>query len=232
MQFFVRRGFGAGWISLAVALAAASWSRAADAVAPAPVMSEPGKLLVDDSFAASLPKPWRGAMGRWEVADGAVQGTERAEQKHQAVLRRPLAFADAIISFAFRLDHARQISLSVNDAKEHVCRVVITPRGFVVQKDDHDHEGPDRPVVFARISMPIAAGEWHTATVEIAGAEMVAQIDGATHVGFGAHELLDRPKANFGFTAAGGPAEFRDVKVWAAKARADWPETKKKLAAK
>jgi hypothetical protein len=84
-------------------------------------------------------------------------------------------------------------------------------------------------VAFARVPMKLAAGEWHTATVELYGSEMVAQIDGAGHIGFGAHELLDRPKANFGFTAAGGPAEFRDVKVWEANPRSDWAETKARL---
>src|SRR5205814_10338800 len=114
-----------------------------------------------------------------------------------------------IISFSFRLGESRQISLSVNDAKEHVCRVTINSRGFTVQKDDHDHDGPDKPVVFARVAMPISAGEWHTALVEINGSEMVAQIDEATHVGFGGRELLGRREGSFGVTAAGGTGEVR-----------------------
>jgi hypothetical protein len=82
------------------------------------------------------------------------------------------------------------------------------------------------------VPVTIAPGEWHTAVVEINGAEMVAQIDGAAKAGFGAHELLDRPKANIGFTVAGGPAEFRDLTVTAAKPRSDWAETKRRLSAK
>ena len=197
-----------------------------------PLMTERGAALADESFTHARPKTWRGNIGRWEVVDGSLHGTEKPEQKHQAVLRRPFSFRNVIIAFSFRLDQSRQISLSVNDQKEHVCRLIITPRGFTVQKDDHDHAGPDKPVVFARVNGSIAAGEWHTALVEINGAEMVAQIDDASHVGFGAHELLDRPKANFGFTAAGGTAEFRDVKVWEAKPRADWAQTKQRLAAR
>jgi hypothetical protein len=195
-------------------------------------MTVPGAVLVDDAFTSVRPNTWRGNIGTWVVADGALHGTEIAAQQHQAVLRRPLAFTNAVIAFSFRLDHARQISLSINDAKEHVCRLLINARGFVVQKDDHDHTGPDKAVVFARVPLVITPGEWHTALVELSGPEMVAQIDGATHIGFGAHELLDRPKANFGFTAAGGTAEFRDVKVWAATPRADWAEAKQRLRAK
>lgn len=197
-----------------------------------PIMTEPGAVLADEDFAKAIPKTWRGNIGRWEVTDGALHGTEKPEQKHQAVLRRHFAFKNAIISFSFRLGQSRQISLSINDEKEHVCRLLINARGFTVQKDDHDHDGPDKAAVFARVAMPIAVGEWHTALVEINGSEMVAQIDDASHVGFGGHELLDRPKANLGFTAAGGTAEFRAVKVWDAKPRADWEETKKKLPAK
>lgn len=225
-------GSRAALLFFAVFAAIVSPSARADGGPLKPIMTEPGAVLVADSFASSIPKGWRGNVGKWEVADGVVRGTEKKEQKHQAVLRRPLEFKNAVISFSFRLGESRQISLSVNDAKEHVCRVLINPKGFVVQKDDHDHDGPDKAVVFARIAMPIAVGEWHTALVEICGSEMVAQIDGAKQVGFGAHELLDRPKANFGFTAAGGTAEFRDIKVWDATPRADWAETKRRLAAK
>jgi hypothetical protein len=197
-----------------------------------PLMTEPGPLLADESFRDSMPKTWKGNIGTWEIADGSLRGTEKKEQNHQAVRRRAFAFKNVIIAFSFRLDQSRQISLSVNDAKEHVCRLIINDRGFTVQKDDHDHDGPDKAVVFARIAMPIAKGEWHTALVEINGSEMVAQIDDAKHVGFGGHELLDCQKANFGFTAAGGTAEFRDVKVWEAKPRAEWAATKQTLAAK
>ena len=70
------------------------------------------------------------------------------------------------MTFSFRLGGARQITLSVNDAREHVCRGLINPKGFVVRKDDHDHEGPNKAVVLARVPMALATGEWHTAVVE------------------------------------------------------------------
>jgi hypothetical protein len=209
-----------------------TWLLRAETAKPVPLMTEPGETLVNDPFATTLPKTWRGAMGQWSCEDGALRGIEVAANKHQAVIRRPLAFTNVIITFSFRLDGAKQISLSVNDAKEHVCRVLINPKGFTVQKDDHDHDGPDKAVVFARVPMTLAPGEWHTAVVEINGPEMVAQIDGAAKVGFGSHELLNRPKANLGFTVAGGPAEFRDVTIAVAKPRADWAETKRRLAGK
>lgn len=216
-------------IGLAAALLASAALAGAGQPTMAPLMTLPGEVLTHDTFAESLPKTWRPAKGTWTCEGGVLRGTEIASDKHQAVIRRSLAFTNAIITFSFRLDQARQISLSINDAKEHVCRLVINSRGFVVQKDDHDHDGPDKPVVFARVPANFAASEWHTAVVEINGQEMVAQIDGTTKVGFGGHELLDRPKANFGLTVAGGPAEFRDLSIVAAASRPDWAETKARL---
>jgi hypothetical protein len=195
----------------------------------APVMTTAGDALTNDTFAGALPKAWRPGKGTWTCESGVIRGVEVPADKHQAVMRRALGFTDAIVTFQFRLDKARQISLSINDAKEHVCRLIVTPRGFTVQKDDHDHDGPDKAVVFARVPLALAPGEWHTAVVEISGPNLVAQIDDGAHVGFGAHELIDRPKANFGLTVAGGPAEFRDLKIVAATPRVDWAETKARL---
>lgn len=215
--------------ALALTFSASSPARAGQL---APIMTTPGAMLATDSFASALPRTWHAAKGTWVAEGGVLRGTEIAADKHQAVIRRPLAFTNAIITFSFRLGAARQISLSINDAKEHVCRLLITPRDFVVRKDDHDHDGPDKPVEFARVPLKFAPDEWHTAIVEINGAEMVAQIDSGAKAGFGAHALLDRPKANLGFTVAGGPAEFRDISITAAQLRADWAETKRRLAAK
>lgn len=192
-------------------------------------MTAPGESLAADSFVTALPKPWTAGKGTWTVENGIVRGTELPADKHVAVMRRPLAFTNAIISFSFRLDRARQISLSINDAKGHLCRLLIDSKGFLVRKDDHDHEGPDKAVNFARVAMPLSADEWHTAIIELNGSEMVAQIDRADKIGFGSHPMLETKKANFGVTVAGGPAEFRDIKVVAATPRADWLETKNKL---
>jgi hypothetical protein len=202
----------------------------AESPKPAPIMTTAGAALTNDTFADALPKAWRPGKGTWTCESGVIRGIEVPADKHQAVMRRAVNFKDAIVTFQFRLDQARQISLSINDAKEHVCRLIITPRGFTVQKDDHDHDGPDKAVAFARVPMTIRPGEWHTAIVEMSGPNLVAQIDDGSHVGFGAHDLIDRPKANFGLTVAGGPAQFRELTIVAATARADWTDTKARLA--
>jgi hypothetical protein len=199
---------------------------------PTPVMTTAGAALATDSFAAALPKPWNAGKGTWTVEGGVVTGLELAADKHQAVVRRPLAFKDAIISFSFRLDGARQISLSINDAKGHLCRLIVDPRGFTLRKDDNDKDkGADKPITFSRVAMTLAPNEWHHAVVELQGSEVVAQVDGATKIAIGENPMLDRAKTNFGFTVAGGPAQFRDISIVAAKPREDWGATKAKLKA-
>ena len=38
---------------------------------------------------------------------------------------------------------------------------MITPKMIAVQKDDNDHDGPDKAVVFARFPVDFKNGEWH-----------------------------------------------------------------------
>lgn len=206
---------------------------------PATVLAERGKLLVSEDFSSEVEqakaqpgKPWttgwRLRPGKWEFVDGAMKGTEVAADKHGAVARFPLTFRDVVIQYEVRLDDCRQTTLSINDLKEHVCRVLISPSGFTAQKDDHDHEGPDKAEVFGKAPVPVGTGEWKTVVLEIVGGEMAAHIDGKIIAG--SHELIGTAKANFGFTVAGNGASFRNLRVWEATPNAAWPKTKAGLA--
>lgn len=193
---------------------------------PKTLLAERGKMLYsDDLKTAPDGKEWKAAKGKWEVADGALKGAEIPEDKHGAVTRHPLAFKDAVIQFEIKLDGAKGTSLSINDAKEHVARVSIAPTGFTVQKDDHDHDGPDAAAIFGRRAVKFAPGEWHTVVVEFVGDTMLASVDGANPT-FGSNELLATQKANLGFTVAGQTASFRNLRVWEATANKDWEKTK------
>lgn len=193
---------------------------------PKTLLTERGKVLYsDDLNTAPDGKAWRAAKGKWEVTDGAVRGAEIADEKHGAVTRHSLAFKDAVIQFEVKFDGARGTSLSINDAKEHVARVSLSPTGFTVQKDDHDHDGPDKAAVFGRRNVKLAPGEWHTVVVEFLGDTMLVSVDGANPT-FGANELIATPKANLGFTVAGQSASFRNLRVWEANANKEWEKTK------
>jgi hypothetical protein len=175
-----------------------------------------GKLAVSQDFAKAVEPGWRVGKGDWKIVDGAWQGAEIPADMHGAVARYNLEFTDAVIEFDFRLDGAKSISLTINDKKEHVCRLSIRPTGFIVTKDDHDHAGPDERVVLADEKTELKPGAWYHARVEIVGPRMTAQVGDASKpvkpIG-GEHELISVKKANLGFTVAGQTASFRNLRV-------------------
>ncbi len=207
---------------------------------PKTLMTERGKMLFSEDFAKPIQKAkmekgkaptagWRVAKGKWENLDGALKGTEIKADMHGAVARYPLEFKDVIIQYDVRVDGCKMTTLSINDAKEHVCRVLINKDGFTAQKDDHDHAGPDKAVKFGTAKMDIKPGEWKTVVMEIKGKEMVAHIDGKAVAG--ADDMINVSKANFGFTVSGESASFRNLKVWEALPNDGWSKTKSKLTA-
>lgn len=199
---------------------------------PATLLAERGKEVFSEAFDKQPDKTvWRPAKGKWEIVDGAMKAAELKEDNHGAVARHVMAFKDAVFQFEFKLDGCRTISFSVNDAKEHVCRVVINKAGFLTQKDDHDHDGPDKAVQFDRKTIKLDDGQWHTAVVEIVGETILASIDGK-EASFGSHELIGTPKANFGLTVGGESAWFKNVKAWEATPNKDWEKNKEKLGKK
>jgi hypothetical protein len=191
------------------------------------LMTEPVKLLHREELNQPLGKDWIGKPGDWTIVDGALRGAERKADMHGAVRRLPLNFTSAIIQYEFKLDGAGQSSLSINGVKGHVCRVILRPDSLAVQKDKDKKTGAPG-VVLERREVKIAPGQWHTLTVELHGKEMLASLD-SKHVAFGAHDGIDVPKANLGFTVAGQSASFRNLHVWEARSNPRWEATRQGL---
>jgi hypothetical protein len=199
--------------------------------ADGPLLAVPGEVVYENSLAEKPAAPWRAAKGRWEAVEGALRGSELPEDKHGAVLRLIGPVPDnVVIEYEFRFtEGAKSTTLSINDAKDHVCRLLMTPRTFTVQKDDNDHEGPDKPVVFSRQMANLAPGQWHKVRLEIIGNTMLGQCDG--HVGHGSHELIGKKKVNFGFTVSGQSVDFRNLKISQATPNPQWEKIKGDLPA-
>jgi hypothetical protein len=106
--------------------------------------------------------------------------------------------------------------------------MLFNAAGFTVQKDDHDHDGPDKAVIFGRVARPLKAGEWHSAVIEIVGDTMLGSLDGQNAT-FGSNALIGTEKANVGFTVSGEGATFRNLRMWEASEKSDWAATKAKL---
>lgn len=195
---------------------------------PANLLAIPGKVLYQNDLAGEVGAPLKVAKGKWEAVEGVLRGSEVAADDHAAVVKLAAPFKDAVFEYEVRfVGDAKSTSLSINDAKDHVCRVSLTPTSVTVQKDDHDHEGPDVAEVFHRLKADLKSGEWHKVRLEMVGSEMVGRCD--DFVGFGSHDLIGTQKASFGFTVSGESVEFRNLRVYEAKPNPEWESLKKKL---
>lgn len=191
--------------------------------------AERGKQVLADDFAGpALAPEWKPLKGKWEVAGGAVKGTEKAEDQHAAVIRRDVVARDLVVQFSFRFDGGKSTALSFNDKKGHVCRVGITPAGFSVARDKPTRNSEEKQVQLDRQPVAVAPGEWHTMVVEIVGKTMVATLDGKT-VAFGSHDAIDGEKTNIGFPVSGDGVSLKAVRVWEAAAPADADAAMRKL---
>ncbi len=202
------------------------------AEAPATLLAQPDKEILHDALTKDTKgAEWKIAKGKWERTPEGIHVEELPADSHGAASRVPMKLQDFVASFEFRFDGAKSISLSINDAKEHVARVMITPAALRIQKDDHDHDGPDKAVVFLNQAQAFEAGSWHSVVLEMVGDTMVATIDSKIS-GFGSNELFKAEKANPGFTCGGQSATFRNFSIWSAKAepKATWKEASVKIA--
>jgi hypothetical protein len=188
------------------------------------LLAIPGKLIYENTFASGQDAKWKTAKGKWEATGGALRGSEKPEDHHPGVTRMPLAQQDFIIQYEFKLEGAKMTTLSVNGKKDHMARILAGPDYVQVQKDDSDHEGPDKPVVFARMAADNKAGTWHKVRMELVGDTMLGKVDEL--VAFGSNDLFKNEKGNFGFTVAGQSVDVRNLKVWTATKNPEWDSIK------
>ena len=193
-----------------LALAAAGFCAATND----PGFSDRGKLLFSDEFnGASLDPSWMGKPGKWELANGSIRASERAEDKHAAVRRHPLAYHDAIFEFAFQFDGAKAVHLSLNNRGGHICRLVITPKGMALMADKPNATSELKPEKLASVETEVAGGQWHKVVVEVHGRHMMAQLDGKQSIA-GESARVDVDKADFGFPVQGVSTLIDYVRVY------------------
>ena len=171
------------------------------------------KDVVIDSFSsAKLDPAWKVSKGKWEIKDGALTGAELTEDKHNAVVRRPLGIHNGKISVSIRLDGAKSAHVSINQKGGHLFRVILTPTGVTLQKDKPNAKSEEKAEVLAKSSTPMAAGVWHTVEIEMNGSKVKALIDGNLKLE-GDNAKLDVEKVDFGFPVSGVSASYDNVKI-------------------
>lgn len=208
---------------LLFALAAALSAQGADT----PLLAIPGKVIYESKLDTGLPANWKAAKGKWESVDGALRGAEKPEDKHGAVARLPNKLGDFIAEYEVKLDGAKGTTFSINAVKDHMARIMIGPNFVQVQRDDNDHEGPDKAVVFGRLKADIQPGTWHKVRMEMVGDTMLGQVDEL--IAAGSSELFKQDRMAPGFTVAGQSAEFRNFKITEATLNPEWEKVKATL---
>lgn len=208
-------------LTLTLALAAFA-ARAEDK----PLLAVQGKAIYENNLSDGAGAPWKAAKGKWEPVDGALRGSELEADKHGAVTRLPNKLKDFVIEYEFKFAGARATSLSINAIKDHMARINITPKSVTIQRDDNDHEGPDKAVVFARFPVDLGDG-WHKVRLEMVGDKMLGKVDDL--VAWGANDLFLTDKASPGFTVGGQSVDFRNFAIYEATLNPAWEEVKSTL---
>jgi outer membrane scaffolding protein for murein synthesis (MipA/OmpV family) len=192
------------------------------------LLAIPGKVIYESKLDQAPGAPWKSAKGKWELANGVLRGSELEADQHGAVTRLPNKLQDFVIEVEVRLDGARVTTLSINGDKDHMARILITPKLVTIQRDDNDHEGPDKSVVFARFAADLGAG-WHKVRLEMVGDKMLGKVDDL--LAWGASDLFKNPKMSPGFTVGGASAEFRNLTIREATLNPYWEKAQAKLPA-
>ena len=192
-----------------------------------PMLAIPGKVLYQNKFEEAPGKPWRAAKGKWEAVDGVMRGSELEADKHGAVNRLQRKFSDFVIELEVKLEGARITTLSVNAVKDHMARIMISSNRVIIRRDDNDHDGPDKAVVFAVFPAKLKPGVWHKVRLEMVGVVMLGQVN--DHIAWGSDPLFKTPKVNPGLTVGGESVDFRNFVIREAKLNPKWGQVKKGL---
>jgi hypothetical protein len=179
--------------------------------------------------------------GQWKILEGRFQGHENVQVKHPATASYGFLFKNVVIQCELRMEDVpldkdpahgakyRYIQLRTTDDKDYICSVSLSPGGFGIQKDDNDHDGPDKAEPLARKNTPLKPGEWNTVLFEVLGDELTVTVNG--HVLTGRHANIARQKHSIMFVA-GTEGSVRNLKIWEAAESPDWPMNRAVIAAK
>ncbi len=213
----------------ATAAAALTTSATVSADDARPLLAVPGKVIYESKLDTAPGSPWKQVKGAWELKDGVWLGSEKPEDKHGAVTRMPAKLPDFIFEYEFKFEGGKTTSLSINAVKDHMARILITPKLITVQRDDNDHDGPDKAVVFARIPVEFQPGTWHKVRMEMVGDTLLGMVD--DKVAWGSSDLFKQERAMPGFTVGGQSVAFRNVRVREATLNPEWDKVKATLPA-
>lgn len=178
-----------------------------------PLLTRPGEVLVQDSFdEPQFGKAWAVNKGDWRLAEGALVGREKAEDKHAAVLTLKQPNRDSALKFSFKLDGANGFNVSFNHAKGHLFRIGVSEKALTIIKDKDKRDPASKRAVLARAAGKFSGDSWYTMLVEIQGDKVSVQIDNGLKTS-ASHPDLDVNKTGYRFVTRSESLLLDDVTV-------------------
>lgn len=182
-----------------------------------PTLAKPGAELLTDSFdRGELGSRWAVAKGDWRIVDGAVVGKELKSDQHAAVLSCQRKNHNSILRFSFKLDGTDGFNLSLNHAKGHLFRVIVTPQGLAIRTDKDKKDPNSKSELLGEAKGSFEQGKWYTMLVEMVGDRVAVQTDNGLKAE-GQHAGLDVDKPNYRFVTRGESLRLDDVRIWSVK---------------
>ncbi len=191
---------------------------------PKLLMTQPGKLLLDDPFTAeSWKKNWNAYKGDYQSVGDQLRVAEKADDGHHPEASHRGPVHDVIVQFKFRYDGCKWMGFSFTD-KEHVARIMINEGGFELVKMS-GIGATTKGTRLDRQSMKWEKDRWYTMTIELLANEIIAQVDNQ-YVLYGEAPGLDIDKNRIALIVGGQYAWYDDLKMWEAVADAKWEKKK------
>lgn len=231
----------------------AAFAVAAEAGEPTTFLARPAALAFADDFERTeIGDKWKTSRDEYAIKDGVFITGQLPAHGHPAVCRLSVPLRDAVVTFRFKLNGARGLTLVLNDSDwkqshaGHICRAGVTLSGVTLGDDKEGrmkfgiYEKWKDPATKAEVerlvkdrstSVPHAleAGKWYAMTVEFVGDEMLTSIDGRPVAYLKSPGFAHPTKNYWGFTTSGQYAEVDDLKAWHAEPDAEWPARRTKL---
>lgn len=192
-------------------------------------MVEPTERIFFEEFSApELPPRWLTPKGQWKPSNGILKGLEIEAQKYTGNVRTKADFGRTfVIRSRFKMAGAKKTAMAFDGAKGHICRVIIEPHGFIVQKDAASNNPADPVRQLDAAAYPFTKDAWHTLTVEFHGDTVLAWVDDR-HFVTGSDPKIDQDKGRVAISLRGVEAKdeallLDEVEAWRATPRTDWP---------
>lgn len=182
-----------------------------------PKLSPLSMPTVTQTFEAALAEPMAAVKGEWKVIDGILTGRELEADKHAAVLNFQKKNRNSVVRFSFKVDGStRGFNFSLNHARGHLFRVIVTPTALTVNLDKDKNNPDSKSVVLGMAKGKFDQGKWYTMQVEMQGDKVVAQTDNGLTVE-ATHATLDTDKPNYRFVMKGDSLSLDDLQIWELK---------------